>query len=40
MQHPYRLRGAAGNFSLIAPGLDFTVRVTADLDRSFHLDLF
>lgn len=40
MQHPYRLRGAAGNFSLITPGLDFTVRVTADLDRSFHLDLF
>lgn len=40
MQHPYQLRGAAGNFSLIAPGLDFTVRVTADLDRSFHLDLF
>lgn len=40
MQHPYRLRGAAGNFSLIAPSLDFTVRVTADLDRSFHLDLF
>lgn len=40
MQHPHRLSGASENFALIAPGLDFTVRVTADLDRSFHLDLF
>ena len=40
IRHPQRLRGASENFALIAPGLDFTVRVTADLDRSFHLDLF
>lgn len=40
IRHPQRLRGAAENFALISPGLDFTVRVTADLDRSFHLDLF
>ena len=40
MQHPQRLRGAAESFALISPGLDFTVSVTADLDRSFHLDLF
>ena len=39
IRHPQRLRGASENFALIAPGLDFTVRVTADLDRSFHLDL-
>ena len=40
IRHPQRLRGASENFALIAPGLDFTFRVTADLDRSFHLDLF
>ena len=40
IRHPQRLRGASENFALISPGLDFTVRVTADLDRSFHLDLF
>ena len=40
IRHPQRLRGASENFAVIAPGLDFTVRVTADLDRSFHLDLF
>ncbi len=40
IQHPQQLRGASENFALVAPGLDFTVRVTADLDRSFHLDLF
>ena len=40
MQHPFRLRGASENFALIAHDLDFNVRVTADLDRSFHLDLF
>ena len=40
IRHPQRLRGASANFALISPGLDFTVRVTADLDRSFHLDLF
>ena len=40
IRHPQRLRGASENFALIAPGLDFTVLVTADLDRSFHLDLF
>lgn len=40
MQHPYRLRGAAENFALISHDLDFNVHVTADLDRSFHLDLF
>ena len=40
IRHPQRLRGASENFALIAPGLDFTVRVTADLDRSVHLDLF
>lgn len=40
IRRPQRLRGASENFALIAPGLDFTVRVTADLDRSFHLDLF
>ena len=40
IRHPQRLRGASENFALIAPGLDFTVRVTADLARSFHLDLF
>lgn len=40
IRHPHRLRGASENFALISPGLDFTVRVTADLDRSFHLDLF
>ena len=40
IQHTYRLRGAAENFALIAPTLDYSVNVTADLDRSFHLDLF
>lgn len=40
IRHPQRLRGASENFALISPVLDFTVRVTADLDRSFHLDLF
>lgn len=40
IRRPQRLRGASENFALISPGLDFTVRVTADLDRSFHLDLF
>lgn len=40
IRHPQRLRGASENFALISPGLDFAVRVTADLDRSFHLDLF
>lgn len=39
MRHPVALRGAAEHFALVMPELDFDVRVTADLGRSFHLDL-
>ena len=39
LRHPLRLRGAGENFALIAPGLSYTVNVTAAIDRSFHLDL-
>lgn len=40
LHHPQRMRGAAKNFALIMQDLDFSVRVTAKLDRSFHLDIF
>lgn len=39
MRHPVALRGAAEHFALVMPNLSFDVRVTADLGRSFHLDL-
>lgn len=39
MRHPVALRGAAEHFVLVMPELSFDVRVTADLGRSFHLDL-
>lgn len=39
IQHPFRLRGAAENFSELMPELQYNICVHAELDRSFHLDL-
>lgn len=39
-EHPHRLLGAGANFASVMRELPFDVRVTAKLDRSFHLDIF
>ena len=39
IRHPVRLRGTAENLALVLPELDMHVSVSAQLDRSFNLDL-